>query len=57
MTGSAHFRSAHEGACARSGSGSGQEVSDEVAFILNDPPYGTERTYNGLRLARAALVF
>jgi uncharacterized protein involved in oxidation of intracellular sulfur len=21
-------------------------------FILNDPPYGTERTYNGLRLAR-----
>jgi uncharacterized protein involved in oxidation of intracellular sulfur len=22
-------------------------------FILNDPPYGTERTYNGLRLANA----
>ncbi|OHD24104.1 MAG: hypothetical protein A2064_09215, partial [Spirochaetes bacterium GWB1_66_5] len=22
-----------------------------VLFILNDPPYGTERTYNGLRLA------
>lgn len=22
-----------------------------VHFILNDPPYGTERTYNGLRLA------
>ncbi len=22
-------------------------------FILNDPPYGTERTYNGLRLATA----
>lgn len=22
-------------------------------FILNDPPYGTERSYNGLRLARA----
>lgn len=22
-------------------------------FILNDPPYGTERTYNGLRLARS----
>lgn len=20
-------------------------------FILNDPPYGTERVYNGLRLA------
>jgi uncharacterized protein involved in oxidation of intracellular sulfur len=24
-------------------------------FILNDPPYGTERTYNGLRLASALL--
>ena len=22
-------------------------------FILNDPPYGTERSYNGLRLAIA----
>ena len=22
-------------------------------FILNDPPYGTERSYNGLRLATA----
>ena len=22
-------------------------------IILNDPPYGTERSYNGLRLARA----
>ncbi len=22
-----------------------------VLMILNDPPYGTERTYNGLRLA------
>jgi len=21
-------------------------------FILNDPPYGTERTYNALRLAQ-----
>ena len=21
-------------------------------FVLNDPPYGTERSYNGLRLAR-----
>ena len=21
-------------------------------FVLNDPPYGTERAYNGLRLAR-----
>jgi uncharacterized protein involved in oxidation of intracellular sulfur len=24
-------------------------------FILNDPPYGTERTYNGLRLALALI--
>ena len=24
-------------------------------FILNDPPYGTERCYNGLRLAGALL--
>jgi sulfur relay (sulfurtransferase) complex TusBCD TusD component (DsrE family) len=23
----------------------------KVPFILNDPPYGTERSYNGLRLA------
>ena len=22
-------------------------------FVLNDPPYGTERAYNGLRLAHA----
>lgn len=24
-----------------------------ILLILNDPPYGTERTYNGLRLALA----
>ena len=24
----------------------------KVLIILNDPPYGTERSYNGLRLAR-----
>ncbi|MDP1636303.1 MAG: DsrE family protein [Gallionellaceae bacterium] len=24
-------------------------------FILNDPPYGTERSYNGVRLARGLL--
>ncbi|MCA0404814.1 MAG: DsrE family protein [Proteobacteria bacterium] len=24
-----------------------------LLFILNDPPYGTERVYNGLRLAHA----
>ena len=23
-------------------------------FILNDPPYGTERSYNALRLAQLA---
>lgn len=27
----------------------------KALFILNDPPYGTERTYNGLRLATALL--
>jgi uncharacterized protein involved in oxidation of intracellular sulfur len=25
----------------------------KVLMILNDPPYGTERSYNGLRLANA----
>lgn len=25
----------------------------KTLFILNDPPYGTERSYNALRLARA----
>ena len=25
----------------------------KVLFILNDPPYGTERCYNALRLANA----
>ncbi len=24
-----------------------------TVFILNDPPYGSERSYNGLRLAKA----
>jgi uncharacterized protein involved in oxidation of intracellular sulfur len=28
-------------------------VSNTILVILNDPPYGTERTYNGLRLAAA----
>lgn len=27
----------------------------KTLFILNDPPYGTERVYNGLRLAQAIL--
>lgn len=27
----------------------------KILFILNDPPYGTERCYNGLRLAHAVL--
>ena len=27
----------------------------KVLFVLNDPPYGTERCYNGLRLAHALL--
>lgn len=25
----------------------------KVLFILNDPPYGSERSYNGFRLARS----
>ena len=25
----------------------------KILVILNDPPYGTERSYNGLRLAKA----
>ncbi|WP_265942038.1 DsrE/DsrF/TusD sulfur relay family protein [Dechloromonas sp. A34] len=25
----------------------------KILFILNDPPYGSERSYNALRLARA----
>ena len=27
----------------------------KALFILNDPPYGTERVYNGIRLARELL--
>jgi uncharacterized protein involved in oxidation of intracellular sulfur len=30
-----------------------KETPVQVLMILNDPPYGTERTYNGLRLALA----
>ena len=25
----------------------------KTLFVLNDPPYGTERSYNGMRLANA----
>lgn len=28
----------------------------KALFILNDPPYGSERCYNGLRLAQALLT-
>lgn len=28
-----------------------REASKTTLFVLNDPPYGTERSYNGLRLA------
>lgn len=28
----------------------------KLLFILNDPPYGTERSYNALRLARNLLA-
>ncbi|MBF8268007.1 MAG: DsrE family protein [Dehalococcoidia bacterium] len=30
-----------------------QETRHKTLIILNDPPYGTERSYNGLRLANA----
>src|SRR3989304_1474989 len=30
-------------------------VAMKYLFILNDPPYGTERSYNGIRLARELL--
>ena len=29
------------------------ETAMRLLLILNDPPYGTERAYNGLRLAHA----
>jgi uncharacterized protein involved in oxidation of intracellular sulfur len=28
-------------------------VTSKILFILNDPPYGSERVFNGLRLANA----
>ncbi|MEW6690619.1 MAG: DsrE family protein [Pseudomonadota bacterium] len=28
----------------------------KILFVLNDPPYGTERSYNALRLARNLLA-
>jgi uncharacterized protein involved in oxidation of intracellular sulfur len=28
---------------------------DKALVILNDPPYGTERSYNGLRVARSLI--
>jgi len=31
------------------------EVTMRALFILNDPPYGSERCYNALRLANAIL--
>ncbi|MFY9265351.1 MAG: DsrE family protein [Solirubrobacterales bacterium] len=30
-------------------------MSQKLLFILNDGPYGTERSYNALRLARSAV--
>ena len=30
-----------------------EPVRRKTLIILNDPPYGTERSYNGLRLANA----
>lgn len=33
--------------------GDGDAWSVKTLVVLNDPPYGTERSYNGLRLANA----
>ena len=30
-----------------------QENGQKTLIILNDPPYGTERSYNGMRLTNA----
>ena len=30
-----------------------EQVRRKTFIILNDPPYGTERSYNGMRLANA----
>ncbi len=35
--------------------GKERAISLKTLFILNDPPYGTERCYNALRLAHALL--
>lgn len=32
-----------------------REETMKVLIIINDPPYGTERLYNGLRLAHALI--
>jgi uncharacterized protein involved in oxidation of intracellular sulfur len=33
----------------------GGKAMHNVLIILNDPPYGTERSYNGLRLAKTLI--
>ena len=30
-----------------------QDSHQKMLIVLNDPPYGTERSYNGMRLANA----
>lgn len=30
-----------------------EDIRRKTLIILNDPPYGTERSYNGMRLANA----
>lgn len=34
-----------------------KEVEMNVLLILNDPAYGTERSFNGLRLASRTITF
>lgn len=40
----------------RGGRTSTKGERDGISLILNDPPYGTERVYNGLRLATNLLA-
>jgi uncharacterized protein involved in oxidation of intracellular sulfur len=47
---------ANDPACESKGSApglDGRKGPVQILLILNDPPYGTERCYNGLRLAQA----
>src|SRR3972149_1507913 len=44
-------RGGPEPSLSSSARGSGEGIVRNILFIVNDPPYGTERAYNALRLA------